>query len=169
MSRDLEAIKSKIYVIRNQSVMLDFDLAELYGIETKALNQAVKRNPERFPKDFMFELTAAEFEGLRSHFVTAKNMAKRRNLPHGFTEHGILMLSSVLNSKTAIAVNIDIMRTFNKMRKLIASHIELARQLEKLERSDKKNSAEIDKIWDAISELYGFQEKEKSKRIGFNA
>ena len=143
MSREIDAIRSKIYVVRSQSIMLDFDLAELYGIETKALNQAVKRNPDRFPKDFMFELTTVEFENLRSHFVTAKSLTKRRNLPHGFTEHGILMLSSVLNSKVAISVNIDIMRTFNKMRKLIASHIELAQKLENLERGGRKNSQEI--------------------------
>ncbi|MBV6492164.1 MAG: hypothetical protein LDLANPLL_00155 [Turneriella sp.] len=147
--------------------MLDFDLAELYGIETKALNQAVKRNSERFPADFMFELSTKEFENLRSQFVTAKDLTKRRNLPYGFTEHGILMLSSVLNSEIAISVNIDIMRTFNKMRKLIASHIELAQQLENLERSGRKNSQEIQKIWAAIAELYGFQEKENLRRIGF--
>jgi len=167
MPLDIETIRSKIYIVRNQSVMLDFDLAELYGIETKALNQAVKRNSERFPADFMFELNTKEFENLRSQFVTAKALTKRRNLPYGFTEHGILMLSSVLNSEIAISVNIDIMRTFNKMRKLIASHIELAQQLENLERSGRKNSQEIQKIWAAIAELYGFQEKENLRRIGF--
>ncbi len=147
--------------------MLDFDLAELYGIETKVLNQAVKRNSARFPADFMFQLTSAEFNNLRSQFVTAKELGMRRTLPHAFTEHGILMLSSALHSDTAISVNIEIMRTFNKLRKYLASHLELAQKLEVLERGGKRNSAEIEKIWQAIAELYGFQEKHKSKRIGF--
>lgn len=99
--KNIETIRSKIYVLRGQSVMLDFDLAELYGIETKALNQAVKRNANRFPHDFMFVLSAPEFENLRSQFVTAKITAKRRNLPAAFTEHGILMLSSSGKRNTA--------------------------------------------------------------------
>lgn len=164
---NIEKIRSKIYVIRGQSVMLDFDLAELYGIETKALNQAVKRNITRFPHDFMFVLSTPEFENLRSQIVTAKTDAKRRFLPSAFTEHGILMLSSVLNNETAVSINIEIMRTFNKMRRLIASHIELAQKLEKLERGGKRNSAEIEKIWQAIHELYGNQGPVEPKKIGF--
>lgn len=108
-------IQQRIYEIRNQKVMFDFHIAELYGIETKKLNQAVRRNLTRFPEDFMFQLTKNEFEGLRSQFVTS-NRGGTRYLPFVFTEHGILMLSSVLHNETAIEVNISIMRTFLLLR-----------------------------------------------------
>jgi len=110
----IERIEAKILLIRGQKIMLDKDLAELYGVETKVLIQAVKRNIERFPEDFMFQLTKEEFEILRSQFVTS-SWGGRRYLPYAFTEHGILMLSSVLNSERAILVNIQIMRTFTPL------------------------------------------------------
>jgi len=117
-SGELAQIQGMIYEMRGQRVMLDRDLAELYGVELKALNQAVKRNIERFPPDFMFKLTLAEWEVLRSQIVTAKpNVAKVRFPPHAFTEHGVLMLSNVLNSPRAIDMSIQIIRIFDKLRK----------------------------------------------------
>lgn len=118
-----ELVINKIYLIREQKVMLDSDLAELYGTETKILKQAVKRNIERFPDDFMFELSLPEFESLRSQFVTSKaGRGGARYLPMAFTEQGVAMLSSVLNSETAIRVNIQIIRVFTKMRELLSTH-----------------------------------------------
>ena len=136
---DIQIIQNKIYEIRGQRVMLDFDLAELYGVETKVLNQAVKRNIERFPEDFMFQLTTGEFEILRSQFVTSKNtdteevitlrsqfvtskdFSKTRSLPYAFTEQGVAMLSSVLRSPLAIQVNIGIIRAFVAIRRMVSS------------------------------------------------
>ena len=120
-----EHIENRIFFIREQKVMLDRDLAILYDVETKALNQAVKRNVKRFPSDFMFQLTREEATSLRSHFVTLKRGRHSKYAPYAFTEHGILMLSSVLNSQRAIQVNIQIMRTFTKLREMLASHVEL--------------------------------------------
>ena len=117
----LQLIQSKIYEIRGQKVMLDFDLAEMYGTETKVLKQAVKRNMKRFPSDFMFELTKEEFERLRSHFVTSNRRGGTRYMPFAFTEPGVAMLSSVLNSEVAIEININIMRAFIAIRQLISN------------------------------------------------
>ncbi len=114
-------IQSKIYEIRGQQVMLDFDLAELYGSETKVLKQSVKRNLKRFPSDFMFELSPEEFASLRSQFVTSNKRGGTRYMPFAFTEQGIAMLSSVLNSETAIEINISIMRAFVAVRRLIST------------------------------------------------
>jgi hypothetical protein len=131
-------IEKKIYHIRRKKVMLDRDLAELYGVETRALIQAVKRNIERFPEDFMFQLTKVEFDILRSQFVMS-SWGGRRHLPYAFTEHGILMLSSVLNSERAIKVNIEIMRVFVKMRELSNSINDIKLRLEAMEkRYDRK-------------------------------
>lgn len=124
-----EVIASKIYVIRNQRVMLDSDLAEIYGVETKVLNQAVKRNLTRFPEDFMFQLSDEEFENLKSQIVTS-SWGGRRTAPYAFTEHGTLMVSSVLNSKRASDVNIIIIRTFVKLREILATHKDIARKIE---------------------------------------
>jgi hypothetical protein len=125
-------IEQKIYLIRDQKVMLDKDLAELYGIETKVLKQAVKRNIKRFPADFMFVLIKHEFNNLRSQFVTS-SWGGMRYVPMAFTEQGVAMLSSVLNSDRAIQVNIQIMRVFTQLRQMLATHKELAHKLHELE------------------------------------
>jgi phage regulator Rha-like protein len=128
-----ETLMSKIYLIRGHKVMIDRDLAELYGVETKYLKRQVKRNNLRFPEDFMFELTNMEFENWRCQFVTSKDdLQGLRYAPFAFTEHGVLMLSSVLNSDRAIQVNIQIIRIFNKMREMILSNKELFLELEKI-------------------------------------
>src|SRR3990172_6171207 len=130
----IELIESKIYLIRGHKVMLDSDLAELYGVETRALVQAVKRNIGRFPLDFMFQLNNQEVISLRSQIVISKTgRGGRRYLPYVFTEQGVAMLSSVLNSDRAIEVNIQIMRAFLKLREMIASHKDLAKRLDELE------------------------------------
>ncbi|MCO6173990.1 ORF6N domain-containing protein [Flavobacterium sp. NRK F10] len=128
----IEIINDKIYEIRNQKVMFDYDLAELYEIQTKALKQAVRRNLKRFPTDFMFELTLEEFEILRSQFVPPKR-GGTRYLPFAFTEQGVAMLSSVLNNEKAIAVNIAIMRSFVSLRKFALTYEELTKRLTEIE------------------------------------
>lgn len=130
-----ERIEQRIYMIRGKKVMLDRDLAELYGVATKALNQAVRRNLERFPEDFMFVLTLNEAKTLRSQFVTLKQGEHIKYAPTVFTEQGVAMLSSVLKSPRAILVNIQIVRTFTKLREMIVSNAELRRRLDALERT----------------------------------
>ena len=128
-------IESKIYFIRGQKVMLDNDLAEMYGVETRALKQAVKRNIDRFPEDFMFEMTIEEAENLsRSQFVILKRGQNIKFKPFAFTEHGVLMLSSVLRSEQAVQVNIQIMRVYSKMKELLVMHKDILLKLEKLEK-----------------------------------
>ena len=148
----VESIEKAIYLIRGERVMLDYDLAALYQVTTKALNQAVGRNRERFPIDFMFQLTAMELDQLnRSQIVTSSQ--KHRNPkfgPHSFTEHGILMLSSVLNSDRAIQVNIEIMRAFVNLRRMLASNVELAGKLKELE---SKYDRQFKVVFDAIRRL----------------
>lgn len=164
-----ETIENKILLIRNKKVMLDRDLAGLYEVKTKVLNQAVKRNIERFPKDFMFELTKKEFNIWRSQFVTSK--ADRKGLryaPMAFTEQGVAMLSSVLHSKKAIQVNIAIMRVFVRLKEIISTHKELAHKLSELERRLKKHDGEIRTIFEAIRQLMTPPEKPK-RRIGFHS
>ena len=129
---DIQFIQEKIYLIRNQKVMLDFHIAELYGIETKRLKEAVRRNINRFPNDFMFELNNEEIETLRTQIASSKRGGSRY-LPFAFTEHGILMLSSVLNSEKAIEVNINIMRTFVLIRNYAMTYQELSERLKNLE------------------------------------
>ncbi len=169
-----ERVERRILLIRGQKVMLDADLAELYGVETKALNRAVRRNLSRFPQDFMFQLTAKEFEGLRFHFgtsslrsqfVTSNPRGGRRYLPLAFTKQGVAMLSSVLHSERAVQVNIAIMRAFVKLRQMLASHRHLARRLEEME---KKYDARFRVVFDAIREL--MKPPGKAKRgIGFRS
>jgi hypothetical protein len=168
----IERIERKILVLRGEKVMLDHDLAELYGVTTKVFNQAVRRNSERFPEDFMFQLTAEEFEEvkvmvegsrLRSQIVTSKGRGGRRYLPYVFTEQGVAMLSSVLRSKRAIAVNIAIMRTFVKLRRMIMTHKDLSRRLDDLE---KKYDAQFKGVFDAIHKLMEPTDGSK-QRIGF--
>ena len=165
----IEKITSKIYLIRKEKVMLDSDLAELYGVETKVLVQAVKRNIDRFPKDFMFQLTADQYKILRSQFVTS-NWGGRRYPPYVFTEQGVAMLSSVLKSKRAIKVNIAIMRAFVELRKFLYSNDKLAVKLNELEQETKKRFEEHQKqislIFEAIKQLIKDDSKPK-KQIGF--
>ena len=158
-------IESKILFMRGKKVMLDRDLASLYGVEIKALNQAVKRNIERFPEDFMFQLNKKEAEFLRSQFVTLKRGQHRKYLPYAFTENGIAMLSSVLNSQRAIHVNIQIMRTFTKLRQFMASHKELR---DKIEQMENKYDHQFRIVFDAIKKLLEPPEKPK-KSIGFHS
>ena len=162
----IEIIEKKIYLIRNQKVMLSVDLAELYDVETRALNQAVKRNIERFPEDFMFQLNDSEFQNLKSQIVTSSWGGMRRANPYAFTEQGIAMLSSVLKSDRAIKVNIEIMRTFVKIRKIILQNKDLADKLAQLEIKTEKHDKDIKAIIDAIRQLMTPPEKTKRK-IGF--
>lgn len=160
----LEHVERKILLIRGHKVMLDNDLAELYGVPTKRLNEQVRRNQARFPADFMFQLTEVEAKSLRSHFATSKKgRGGRRYAPLVFTEQGVAMLSTVLNSERAIQVNIEIMRAFVRLREMIASNKELARRLNELE---KKYDAQFKVVFDAIRELMTPPET-PTRRIGF--
>ena len=155
-------IEQSIFLIRGQKVILDRDLAELYQVETKQLKRAVRRNIERFPEDFMFELTKDEFENLRRHFG-ASSWGGTRYMPLAFTEEGVAMLSSVLRSKRAVQVNIEIMRAFVRLRQMLGAHKDLRRQLVELE---KKYDDQFKIVFEAIAELMAPSE-ETSKRIGF--
>lgn len=161
----VERITWAILVCRRHRVLLDRDLAALYGVETKALNQAVRRNRARFPSDFMFQLTATETTILRSQSVTASAHGGRRTRPYAFTEQGIAMLSSVLRSQRAIVVNIEIMRAFVKLRRILQSHADLARRLDALER---KYDGRFAVVFDAIRKLTS-PEIPPGRRIGFRA
>jgi uncharacterized protein YjcR len=161
-----EVIVTKIIFLRGEKVLLDRDLAELYGVETKQLKRAVRRNLPRFPPDFMFELTREEYNSLRSQFGTLKRGAHSKYLPFAFTEQGVAMLSSVLNSDRAIEVNIAIMRAFVQLRRMIASNEELARKLEELEHKIKKHDEDIGLIFEAIRELMTPPDT-PPKKIGF--
>ena len=162
-----EHIERKIYLIRGHKVMLDNDLAELYGVPTRRLNEQVRRNMTRFPADFMFQLTTEEAENLRSQFATSSSVhGGRRYLPYVFTEQGVAMLSSVLNSDRAVQVNIAIMRAFVKLREMLSTNKELAHKLAQLERKIEKHDDEIKLIFDAIRELMRPPEPKKRK-IGF--
>jgi hypothetical protein len=158
-----EQIENCIYLLRGQRVMLDDDLAILYKVETKTLNRAVKRNLRRFPEDFMFQLSAKEFENLRYQFGTSKR-GGRRYPPYAFTEQGVAMLSSVLHSKRAIQVNIEIMRAFVRLRKMLNSNADLARKLAALE---KKYDAQFSVVFDTIRELMTPPAPKKKRSIGF--
>lgn len=159
-----ERIERSILLIRGQKVMLDSDLAELYGVATRVLVQAVQRNRERFPEDFMFQLTKEEFDNLRSQSViSSPGWGGRRYPPYAFTEQGVAMLSSVLRSKRAVLVNIEIMRAFVRLRQMLASHAELARRLDALE---KKYDAQFRVVFDAIRKLMALPEP-KRRPIGF--
>jgi len=162
----MERIASKIYVIRDTRVLLDRDLAELYGVKTKVLKQAVRRNIKRFPDDFMFELTEVENSALRSQIVTLKRGQHSKYLPFVFTEQGVAMLSSVLNSERAIEVNIAIMRVFVRLREMIATHKELASKLSELEEHLRDHDQQIKAIFEAIRQLMLPPETSR-KKIGF--
>ncbi len=165
----VEIIERKIYLIRGCKVMLDRDLAGLYEVPTKALNQAVRRNLDRFPADFMFQLNDQEVENLRSQSVTSNaNHGGSRYLPYAFTEHGVAMLSSVLSSKRAIALNILIVRAFVRLREYLVTHQDLALKLQDVERTQLEHSANIEQIYDYIQRLLE-PPAESKRRIGFSA
>jgi hypothetical protein len=166
----LADISRAIAVLRGHKVLLDEDLAALYGVETKVLVQAVKRNAARFPEDFMFQLSAPEWAALRSQIVTSKNPGRggRRYPPYAFTEQGVAMLSSVLGSERAIAANIQIMRAFVRMRQMLASNTALARKLDELERKYQHHDEAITAILSAIRELMN-PPQPKRRPIGFTA
>ena len=162
-----ERIERSILLIRGHKVMLDADLAALYDVETRQLVRAVKRNISRFPDDFMFQLSKDEFENLRCHFGTSSQWGGRRYPPYAFTEQGVAMLSSILKSRRAVQVNIEIMRTFVRLRRMLASHAELARKLDALE---KKYDVQFKIVFDAIRQLMEPPEPEPEppkRRIGF--
>ena len=161
-------IERSIYLIRGQKVMLDYELADLYGVPTKALKQAVRRNLDRFPSDFMFELTKGEFADLRSQIVTSSfpEWGGPRYAPMAFTEQGVAMLSSILRSKRAVLVNIEIMRAFVRVREILGAHRELASKLKELENRIQDHDEQIQTIFEAIRQLMTPPEKPKRK-IGF--
>ena len=160
----VERITAKIYLIRGTKVMMDRDLAELYGVETKVLKQAVRRNIDRFPDDFMFELTREEFQKWRSQFVTSKSdRMGLRYKPMVFTEQGVAMLSSVLTSKRAIQVNIQIMRAFSKLREMMSTHKDLKKKIEAME---KKYDENFRIVFEAIKQLLETDAKPR-KKISF--
>ena len=163
MQIDVIRVERTIRLIRGDKVILDEDLAELYGIETKNLVKAVKRNLDRFPVDFMFQLTNQEFKDLKFQIGTASQWGGRRTPPYAFSEQGVAMLSSVLNSPRAVQVNIEIMRTFVHLRKILASHADLAERLEQLEL---KYDKQFRVVFDAIRQMMK-PEKPKKEPIGF--
>jgi hypothetical protein len=169
-----EVILTKIYLIRGSKVMLDRDLALLYGVDTKRLKEAVKRNLSRFPEDFMFELSKKELEDWRNQFGTSnKEKMGLRFAPFAFTEYGLLMLASVLNSERAIQINIQIVRIFSRMRTMIESHKEILRKLEQLEKKDLELDEKVTLIFEYLKELEQTKKEEtdfnKRKRIGFKS
>jgi phage regulator Rha-like protein len=166
-------ISEKIFLLRGKKVMLDFDLAELYDVVTGNLNRAVKRNGNRFPSDFMFQLTKKEYNSLRFQFGILKKGQHSKYLPYAFTEQGVAMLSSVLKSETAVQVNIQIIRVFSKMRELMLTHKDILLKLEQLEKNFLKQDKKVDKheeeiqlIFSALKQLLE-QPKPERKRVGF--
>jgi hypothetical protein len=176
----VEQIESRIFVIRGQKVMLDADLAELYGVETKRFNEQVRRNIERFPEDFMFQLTPGEYANLKSQFVTSSLRSQfatsnnsvgepagrggRRYLPYAFTEHGAIMAASVLNSPRAVETSVQVVRAFVRLRQILASNAELSRKLATLE---KKYDIQFKAVFDAIRQLMTPLDPKKKRSIGF--
>jgi len=164
----VEQIEHAILLIRGQKVMLDSDLAALYSVETKTLNRAVQRNRDRFPADFMFQLTSQEVRNLRYQFGTSRSWGGRRFFPLVFTEQGVAMLSSVLKSKRAVQVNIAIMRAFVKLREMLSAHTELRQKLAELERKLEGHDGQIRSLFDAIRQLMA-PPRPKPRKIGFRA
>jgi len=164
-----DSIASKIHVIRNRKVMIDLDLAELYDIETKQLKRQVKRNLKRFPEDFMFQLNREEYNSLRCQIGTLKRGQHSKYLPYVFTEQGVAMLATVLNSERAILVNIQIIRVFIKFREFLASHLELRKKIDKLESQLSNHDEEITAIFKVIKQLIKSPPPKKTKKeIGFH-
>jgi len=164
-----EIIEQKIFLIRGHKVMLDRDLAELYDVPTKQLNRQVQRNKDRFPEEFMFQLNHAERDELVSNWHRLETMKHSSVPPYAFTEHGVAMLASVLNSKRAVKISILIVKTFVKLRELISTHKELAHKLEQLEKKFEKHDVEIQNIFDAIRQLLAPPPPGPKRRIGFHA
>jgi len=165
-----EIITNKIYLIRNQKIMFDRDLAELYGVQTKYLKRQVRRNIVRFPKDFMFQLNEKEFSEWRSQFVTSNSKDKMglRYAPYVFTEHGILMLSSVLNSERAIAVNIRIIRVFTKMREMLVDNLNLKLEIENIKKKLTDQNKNIELVFTYLDELLDKKVNQKPRtKIGY--
>ena len=162
-----EIITSKIYLIRDKKVMIDHELAKLYNVETKVLKQAVRRNFERFPADFMFELSNKEFTNLRSQFVTS-SWGGSRYLPMAFTEQGVAMLSTVLNSKQAILVNIQIMRVFTKVREILMDNLSVRLEIEEIKKQLVNHDKNIELVFSYLDELIAKHDNPKSRQvIGF--
>ncbi len=162
-----EPIESLINVIRGHRVMLDSDLAELYGVETKRLNERVRRNIDRFPRDFMFQLVPQEVAGLKSQIATSRlGHGGRRKRPRVFTEHGAIMLASVLNSQRAVETSVFVVRAFVRMREMLAHHKEVVSKIEQIERKVARHDKEIQTLFDAIKQLI-IPPELKKKRIGF--
>jgi ORF6N domain-containing protein len=164
----MASIERRIYVIRAQKVMLDSDLAELYRVPTYRLNEAVKRNRERFPRDFMFQLGQKEADCLTSQIAMSNaGRGGRRTLPYVFTEHGVAMLSSVLNSDRAVQVNIAMMRAFVRLRQMIATHKELAHKIDQLEKKFAEHDSQLESVFQAIRDLIEPPVTPTKRRIGF--
>ena len=172
----VEVIATRILELRGKKVMLDRDLAKLYGVKVKRLNEQVKRNTKRFPDDFMFQITKEEINSLRSHFVTLNSRSQFatlkqgqniKYLPYVFTEHGVAMLSSVLNSERAIQVNILIMRAFTKLREILLTHKDLAAKIEALEKKYAEHDQTIKEIFEAIKQLFQPPPAKEKRIIGF--
>jgi len=161
-----EILEKRIFILRKQKVMLSTHLSSLYDVEPRILIQAVKRNKDRFPKDFCFQLNDKEYKILKSQFVISSWGGLRRSKPYAFTEHGISMLSSVLNSRKAVQVNIAIIRTFVKLRRIISANRAIAKKLNQLEKRVGQHDMEIKSVFDAIRMLMNMPEK-SNKRIGF--
>ncbi len=161
-----ETVVSRIYIVRNHRVMLDSDLAELYGVPTRVFNQAVKRNKERFPADFMFQLTDGEYDSLRSQIVISNQRGGRRYLPYAFTEHGAIMAATILNSQRAIEMSVFVVRAFVQLRDLLSSHKQLSSRLDDLERKLASHDRDITMIINAIRNLIT-PPSQKKRQIGF--
>ena len=164
-----ERIERTILLIRGQKVILDTDLAELYGVQTGALNRAVKRNRERFPEDFMFQIAKEEYDDLKCHFGISRSWGgRRRSFPYAFTEHGAIMAASVLNTERAVKVSVYVVRVFVKLRQMLSTHKELAHKLTELERKIETHDEAIRSLIAAIRQLMAPPEPERGK-IGFKA
>lgn len=162
-------LENKFYFLREQKVMIDSDLAELYDVETRVLNQAVNRNKERFPEDFMFQLNKPEWNNLKSQIVIS-SYGGRRTLPYAFTEHGVLMLSSVLNSSKAIQVNIQVMRVFTRIRKGLTDQAKPSIEIAEIKKQLNNHSQNIDEVFKYLDELTSKKEVDNSRRrIGFKS
>ncbi len=162
-----EIITSRIYFIREQKVMIDSDLSELYGVETRRLNEQVKRNSSRFPEDFMFRLTDEEFANLKSQIATS-SWGGRRKPPYVFTEHGVLMLSSVLNSERAVSVNIQIMRIFTKVRQMLVDNLNVKLEIEEIKKMLANQDKNIELVFNYLDELIEKHENPVTRtRIGY--
>lgn len=161
-----EIILNKIYLIRGQKVMLDQDLAKLYKIDVKRLNESVKRNLKRFPEDFMFQMSKEEFEILKSQIATS-SWGGRRKLPYAFTEQGVAMLSGILHSDTAIAVNIEIIRVFTRLRQMLYDNTELRLEVEKIKKKTENNTQNIELVFQYLDELLDKKDKQQVTQIGY--